>query len=87
MESRTQDSRPRPRPKTQNNPRRRTDPLEAKDRNAQGQGQGNARGQAPRTKRASVFREKKVFLNLPRGLWRVFQDEEQKRSRPWPIFY
>ena len=59
MKSRTQGSRPRP--KIQKNPRSRprtalprTDPLEAKDRNARGQGQG------PRTQ-AQVFSQKKVF--------------------------
>ena len=57
VESRTQGSRPRPR--TQKNPRRRprtalprTDPHEAKDRNARGQGQG------PRTQ-AQVLSKKK----------------------------
>ena len=25
-------------------------------------------------------KKKKVFKNLPRGLWRVLQDEEKKRS-------
>ena len=53
VESRTQSSRPRP----QKNPRPRTalprtDPLEAKDRNARGQGQG------PR-KQTQVFSKKK----------------------------
>ena len=43
--------RPRPRPRTAFS---RTEPLEAKDRNARGQGQG------PRTQ-AQVFFEKKVF--------------------------
>ena len=45
VESRTHSSRPIPRPRTQKNPRPgprtafpKTDPLEAKDRNAQGQG-------------------------------------------------
>ena len=59
VESRTQGSKPRPR--TQNIPRPRprtalprTDPLEAKDKNARGQGQG------PRTQ-AQVFL-KKIFL-------------------------
>ena len=63
MESKTQGSRPRPRtqknprPRPQKNPKPRTafprtDPLEAKDR--------NARGQGPRTQ-AQVFSEKKVF--------------------------
>ena len=65
VESRTQGSRPRPRPRTQKNPRprtalSRTDPLEAKDRNARGQGQG------PR-KQAPAFSEKKrsskIFFN------------------------
>ena len=58
----TQGSRPRPR--TQKNPRPRTafprtDPLEAKDRNARGQGQG------PRTQ-AQVFSppKKKVFKKV-----------------------
>ena len=57
VESRTQSSRPRPR--TQKNPRPRprtafprTDPLEAKDRNARGQ------GQEPRTQ-PQVFSKKK----------------------------
>ena len=59
VESRTQGSRPRPR--TQKNPKPRprtafprTDPLEAKDRNARGQGQG------PRTQ-AQAFSKKKIF--------------------------
>ena len=46
--------RPRPRPRTAFS---RTEPLEAKDRNARGQGQG------PRTQ-AQVFSEKKVFKNF-----------------------
>ena len=45
---------PRPRPRTAFS---RTEPLEAKDRNARGQGQG------PRTQ-AQVFSEKKVFKNF-----------------------
>ena len=45
---------PRPRPRTAFS---RTEPLEAKDRNAGGQGQG------PRTQ-AQVFSEKKVFKNF-----------------------
>ena len=67
----TQGSRPR----TQNNLMPRADLLEAKDRNARGQGKG------PRTQRvdSSVF-QKKVFLNLPRGVWRVLQNDEKKRS-------
>ena len=60
VESRTQDSRPRT--TTQKNPKPRTalprtDPLEAKDRNARGQGQGS------RTQ-AQVFSKKKVFKNF-----------------------
>ena len=55
VESRTQGLRPRPR--TQKNPRTRTalprtDPLEAKDRNARGQGP---------TTQAQMFTKKKVF--------------------------
>ena len=46
--------RPRPRPRTA---LPRTEPLEAKDRNARGQGQG------PRTQ-AQVFSKKKVFKNF-----------------------
>ena len=46
--------RPRPRPRTAFS---RTEPLEAKDRNARGQGQG------PRTQE-QVFSEKKVFKNF-----------------------
>ena len=58
VDSRTQGSRPRPR--TQKNPRPRTalprtDPLEAKDRNARGQGQG------PRTLAQVFSKKEKVF--------------------------
>ena len=63
VESRTQGSMPRPR--TQKNPRPRprtafprTDPLEAKDR--------NARGQGPR-KQARVFSKKKGLQNFFSG--------------------
>ena len=64
VESRTQGLRPRtqknPRPRTQKNPRPRTtfprtDPLEAKDRNARGQGQG------PRTQPQVFSKKKKGF--------------------------
>ena len=73
VESKTQGSRPWPRPRTPNNPRPRpsSEPLGAKNRNARGQNQGL------RTQSASVF-QKKVFINLPRGVWRVLQDEEKK---------
>ena len=57
VESRTQDSRPRTRTQKNLRPRTalpRTDPLEAKDRNARVQGQGS------RTQ-AQVFSKKKVF--------------------------
>ena len=62
MESRTQGSRLMPRPRIQKSPRPRTalprtDPLEAKDRNARGQGQGL------RT-HAQVFSKKKAFKNF-----------------------
>ena len=60
VESRTQGSRPR----TQKNPRPRlrtafprTEPLEAKDRNARGQDQGHRRKRSPKKKR-------KVFKNI-----------------------
>ena len=33
-----------------------------------------------------VFSKKKVFLNLPRGLWSVFQDEEKKGHDLGPFF-
>ena len=52
MESKTQCSWPRPRPRTKNSLRQRTDPLEAKHRNARGQGQG------PRTYCTKVFKKK-----------------------------
>ena len=70
--------RPRARPGTQNNVRPTIDPLEAKNRNAQDQG--------PTTQRASVFPKKNVFINLPRGLWRILQDKEKKRLWPWAHF-
>ena len=70
VKSRTQESRPRPR--TQKNPRPRpktafpkTDPLEAKDRNARGQGQG------PRT-RAQGFSKNNFFFRRP---------QKKKRSK------
>ena len=61
MESRTQGSRPRPR--TQKNPKPRTafprtEPLEAKDRNARGQGQG------PRVQAQVLSKKKNVFKNF-----------------------
>ena len=28
---------------------------------------------------AQMFSKKKVFINLPRGFWRVLQDEEKKK--------
>ena len=33
-----------------------------------------------------VFSKKKVFLNLPRGLWSVFQDEEKRGHDLGPFF-
>ena len=61
----------------------------------QDQGQKTIRGQeptlsGPRTgmleakakdqgHNAQVFSKKKVFINLPRSLWRVLQDEEKKK--------
>ena len=33
-----------------------------------------------------VFSKKKVFLNLPRGLWRVPQDKEKKGHDLGPFF-
>ena len=71
VESKTQGSRPR----TQNNPRPKTDPLVAKDRNARGQGHN-----------VQVFSKKRLSLNLPRGLWRVLQDEEKKGHDLGPFF-
>ena len=69
---------------------------------ARGRGQGHKtiRGQGPTLSRPRTgmleakakdttrkcFSKKKVLLNLPRGLWRVLQDEEKKRSWPWPIY-
>ena len=53
MESRTQGSRPRPRTVFP-----RTEPLEAKDRNARGQGQG------PRTQAQVLSKKKKVFTKI-----------------------
>ena len=72
VESRTQGTRPRSRPRTQKNPRPRTalprtDPLEAKDRNARGQ------GQAPRT-RTQVFSKKK-------GLQKIFQAISKNKQK------
>ena len=67
MESKTPESRPTPRPRTQNNPRPRTDPLEAKDQKSRTQGLD------------TIVSKKKVFLNLPQGLWRILQDEEKKK--------
>ena len=57
-----EDKGSRPRPRTQKNPRprkafSRTEPLEAKDRNARGQGQG------PRTQ-VQAFSKKKIFKIL-----------------------
>ena len=76
-ESRTQDSRPKPR--TQKNPRPRprtafprTDPLEAKDRNAQGQG--------PRTQ-AQVLPKKKKSLH------KNFSGDLQKKKRSSQKFF
>ena len=78
MESRTQGSRPRPR--TQKNPRPkprtafpRTEPLEAKDRNARGQGQG------PRTQ-AQVLSKKK------KGLHKNFSGDLQKKKSSQKFF-
>ena len=85
-ESRTEGSRPRPRTQKtirgqsqghKKNPRPRprtalprTDPLEAKDRNARGQGQG------PRTQK-QVFSKKKVFKNFFQA---ISKRENQKGS-------
>ena len=70
MESRTQGSRPEPRTQKKNPRSRtalpRTDPLEAKDRNARGQGQG------PRTL-AQVFSKK-------RSSRKFFGRSQKKRS-------
>ena len=81
VESRTQGSKPRPR--IQKNPRLRprtalprTDPLEAKDRNARGQ------GQEPRTQ-AQVFSLKKKSPNIffkrsqKKGLQNIFSGDLQ----------
>ena len=62
----TQGSRPR----TQNNPRPRTDPLEAKDR--------NARGQGLRTQRASVFQKKSLLKFTARSLARSPRRRKKK---------
>ena len=81
MESRTQGSRPR----TQKNPRpktalSRTNPLEAKDRNARGQGQGPRR-------QAQVFSKKKVFKIFfirspkPKDLQKNFQAISKRGKR------
>ena len=76
VESRTQGSRPRPRQGHKKNPRSRlrpktalsrTDPLEAKDRNAWGQGQG------PRTQ-AQVFSKKRSSKDFFR------RSQEKKKS-------
>ena len=69
VESRTQGSRPRPRRALP-----RTDPLEAKDRNARGQGQG------PRTQ-AQVLSEKK------KGLHKNFSGNLKKKKRSSQKFF
>ena len=69
MESRTQGSKPRPGPRTQkkietkakDSPIPKTDPLEAKDRNARGQ------GQEPRTQ-PQVLSKKRVFRKFFRAI-------------------
>ena len=68
----TQGSKPGPRPTTQYNPRPRTDPLEAKDRNVRGQGQG------PRTQHASVFQNKDLHKFIARSLVRSPRRRKKK---------
>ena len=67
---------PRPRPRTAFP---RTEPLEAKDRNARGQ------GQKPRTQ-AQVFSKKKVFTKFfrrsPKSLTKIFQAISTKKHFP-----
>ena len=83
MESRIQGSRPRPRTQKNPGPRPstdfpRTDPLEAKDR--------NARGQEPRTQRASVF-QKKVFPQKNYKFLRKFRRSPKKTTKKQQGFH
>ena len=78
MESKTQGSRSRPR--TQNNPRPKTDPLEAKDR--------NTRGQGPRTQRVdtSIFKKKGLLKFTARSLARSPRRRKKKGHVLGPFF-
>ena len=83
VESRTQGSRPRPRAQKKSEAKdslsedRRTDTLEAKDRNARGQSQGHKRNCSPKKKKRSsqkLFRrspQKNVFQEICKALHKI----------------
>ena len=75
LEAKDTKKSPWPRPRTDLT---RTDPFEAKDRNAQDQGL--------RTQRPSVFKTKKRFSQILLEVSCVLREEEKKRLLPWPIF-
>ena len=78
LEAKAKDTQKNPRPRTAFP---RTDPLEAKDRNARGQ------GQRPRAQAQVFFKKKKVFKNFfqaiskIKGLLKFFQAFSSKKRR------